>query len=339
MATCLVTGATGFVGGHLVELLVSRGDQVRCQVRERSDTSRIAKLGAELRVCDLVGEGDLDDLVKDVEIVYHVAGVIHAVNYKHQMRVNRDGVERVVEACARQTHPPRFLLVSSVAASGPVSRGALRRESDPPEPVSVYGKTKLAGERAARKWADRVPVTIVRPGIVFGPHDRGLLPLFRAISRSRIHFIPSLHAPPLSLIHATDLASLVVRCAESGKRVSAGAGEGDQSGEGTYFACVPEYPTYAELGKMIARAVGREKVFNWYMPGLAPWIVAGVNECWARLRRRSTPLRIDKIREARAPSWACSCERAQRELGFVPAKPLTMRLAETVHWYREAGWI
>ena len=124
MATCLVTGASGFIGGHLAELLVSRGDEVHCLVRATSDTRRLCELGATLHEVDLLSSESLGSAVSAADVVYHVAGVVHTPRPSEQIRVNRDGVSKLLEACAQRTDPPRFVLVSSVAASGPARRGA-----------------------------------------------------------------------------------------------------------------------------------------------------------------------------------------------------------------------
>src|SRR5581483_5661701 len=112
--------------------------------------------------------------------------------------VNERGTRFVAEACAAQTFPPRLVLVSSVAAAGPAPRGQVRTEADPPAPVSHYGRSKLAGERAAAKFAASVPITIVRPGVVFGPRDTGFVQVLRSLRKFRCHLSPGFFPPALS---------------------------------------------------------------------------------------------------------------------------------------------
>jgi len=99
------------------------------------------------------------------------------------MRVNAAGVGAVAQACADQRDRPVLVLVSSLAAAGP-SGERPTVESDPPMPVSHYGRSKLAGEQMAMKFADALPITVVRPCIVFGAGDRGMYEVFRPIARS-----------------------------------------------------------------------------------------------------------------------------------------------------------
>jgi len=339
MSTSLVTGGTGFIGSHLAARLAARGETVRCLARPTSNRSPLKAIDVQWCEADLTGsEQGLLEAVSGTAAVYHVAGVTHTTRPQEQWRVNCDGVQRLLSLCARQVPPPRFILVSSLAAAGPIERGNVRRESDPPRPISRYGRSKLAGEQAARKWAERVPITIVRPAMVFGPRDRNMLPLFRMIDRWGIHLVPALRPPPLSLIHVEDLVELMTRCADAGQRL-APAADDHAVGEGCYFATAPEHPTYGELGRLIGQAVGRSRVRCLTLPGLMPWMVAGVNQWLGRLRGRSSSLRIDKIREAKASSWACSGDAAQRDLDFAPANSLLEQFTHTIHWYRQQRWL
>ncbi|HEY5139391.1 MAG TPA: NAD-dependent epimerase/dehydratase family protein, partial [Methylococcales bacterium] len=138
-------------------------------------------------------------------IVFHLAGLLKAVRNDDFVRVNAGGVESVAAACDERAEPPVFVVVSSLAAAGPCAVDRPRAESDLPTPVSAYGRSKLAAELAATKYAARVPISIVRPPIVFGDGDRAVLELFRPIARWGIHIVPGLRQRRFSLIHVTDV--------------------------------------------------------------------------------------------------------------------------------------
>ena len=338
MKTCLVTGASGFIGEHLTEALIRRGRTVRCLVRATSKVELLERSGAELVRGDVGDPGSLARAVDGVEVVFHLAGATCAFSEADLLHVNRDGTAHVAAACAAAAEPPLHVVVSSVAAAGPAPLGSVLSEKDPAHPVSMYGRSKLAGEVAAEARADAVPTTIVRPGIVFGPRNRETLPIFRTIRRLRCHPVVGWRTPPLSLIHVEDLVELLIKAAEAGRRIPAASQE-RELGEGIYFACDEQHPDYGQWGEMIKQASGRPHAPTLPLAGPAAWLAAGVSELIARGRRRPNNFNRDKIREARVPSWACSGEAARRDLGFQPAESLTKRTEETVRWYREHGWL
>ena len=200
MATALITGASGFIGGHLAQALVSRGQSVRCLVRRTSRVDHLPPRGVELVYADLAHPVDLEKAVAGVDVVYHLAAMTCALRPADLMRVNGHGTYHVARACASQATPPVHVYISSVAAGGTSRSGERRNESQRPAPVSDYGRSKRAGELAAAMWARHVPTTIVRPGIVFGARDRELLPVFHAIAHLGIHFYPGFVPQPLSWI-------------------------------------------------------------------------------------------------------------------------------------------
>jgi dihydroflavonol-4-reductase len=337
MARVLVTGGTGFIGQHLALRLCSEGHEVRCLVRSEARGQKLREQGAELVVGDLDAPPSIAQALAGVSVVYHLAGMTKSLDPKAMFRVNEAGAAALAETSARQSPAPTLVVVSSVAAAGPAPRGTIRQETDEPAPVSVYGRSKLAGERAAARYAGQVPLTIVRPGVVFGPGDRALAKTFAAIRRMRFHASPSFTPPPLSYIYVADLVEILLRAAERGTRVSVAADNGPAAGH--YFAVAPEYPTYAELGRIVRPMLRRP--FAPVIPLASPvaWCVAGASELVSRLRGQPEEFGFDKFREAFVSSWACSPAAVERDLGFTPPLQLAARLQETVDWYQQAGWL
>jgi nucleoside-diphosphate-sugar epimerase len=338
MSTVVVTGGTGFIGSHLVEELVRRGNQVRCIVRPSSRLELLQSLGGvELIKAEFQNGADLECVVTGADAVFHVAGVIRAFRRREFYDVNQHGTAQVAAACANQSRPPRLIVVSSIAAAGPCPRGQIRLESDPPAPRSHYGRSKLAAEEEAAKFSSKVPVTIVRPGIVFGPRDTGFIQIVQAIRNFKVHFSPGMCPPALSYIHVSDLIELLLTAAERGRTVPANAVNGTKISEGRYFAVAPEHPTYSELGYMLRKMLGRH--YAPVIPVFSPiaFAIGGLSEIVGRFQGRAPELCLDKIRDAMVTSWACSGEAARRELGFVPAKPLADRLQETIDWCTANG--
>lgn len=391
MPRALVTGATGFIGSHLVETLRLAGYEVRCLVRSSSRLDLLSAHQVELVTSHLEDAAGLKRAVAGCDTIYHLAGRTSAVRRQDLYRTNGWGSYLLAQACAETTTPPCLIVVSSLAAAGTAISGRHRQEADPSAPISEYGRSKRAGELAAAAWASRVPISIVRPGIVFGPRNEEMLPMFRSIARLRIHAVPGYQPRRVGLIHHTDLIDILLRVEKEGQRLTAAATcppcsrssvarrvrldnddgdnlrryivndessheNGSQSigrygvsqvsvsphrfdGQGYYFAVAPEFPTYAELGRMIARALGTGNALILPIAEVCAWLAAAGNQYVNLARGRTDSFNLDKMREAFAGDWTGCTLRLEQELGFAPSCSLQTRLNETAEWYRANGWL
>ena len=333
----LVTGASGFIGRHLVQRMIERGCRVSCLVRATSRIDGLRSAGVQLitgDVTDRVGMGRALE-VSQAGIVLHLAGLTKALRTDDFTRVNTGGVKSVAGACADRANPPVLVVVSSLAAAGPCAVGRPRLEADSPTPVSAYGRSKLAGEEAAAKYAAGVPISIVRPPIVFGPGDRGVLEMFRPIARWGIHVVPGRGECRFSLIHVADLVEGLLLVAEKGERLHPSA----SPGQGVYFVAAEDEPTYAELGAAMATALGKRRATVVHLPRPLMRLVGLCGDAMGWIRRHPGWVNSDKIAEALAGSWTCSSVKARTHLGWSPAAALAERLRETAQWYRQAAWL
>lgn len=264
-------------------------------------------------------------------MVFHLAGLTKALRTGDFLRVNAGGAESIAAACADRRDKPALVVVSSLAAAGPCAVGRPRVEGDAPTPVAAYGRSKLA----AARYAGAVPITIVRPPIVLGPGDRGMLEMFRPIARWGIHAVPGRSERRFSLIHVADLVEGLLLAAEKGERLH----PNESPGQGIYFMAAEDDPTHAELGQAMATALGKKRATVVHLPGpLVRW-VGLCGDAMGRIRRRPGLMNSDKMTEALAGSWTCSSAKARTHLGWYPAATLAERLRETAQWYRQAGWL
>ncbi len=335
MRTALVTGATGFIGRHVVAGLLDRGVAVRAVVRSPGKAGHLAHDGVERVVGSLAEIDGWQQSIPGCDAVFHCAGLVAARRRADLTAVNGDAVGRLADACAAVESPPVFVHLSSLAAAGPAPRDGIRDEADASRPVSAYGRSKLAGDGELAVRASRLPVTIVRPGVVFGPHDANVAAMFQSIQWTRLHAMMGFRSPRLSLVHVADLVSLVLGAATRGTRLP--ARDHAPAGAGIYHACDDrEFPTHAELGRRMARALGTFAIVL-PLPLTVAVPTAFMIEAFWNLRGQPSIVSPDKIREAVAPSWAASAARARRDLGFAPAASIDERLAETAGWLRENG--
>jgi nucleoside-diphosphate-sugar epimerase len=333
----LVTGASGFIGYHLVQALAEAGREVYCFVRPTSNICQLGNFNVSFLEGDVTRKETLFKGVNQVDTVFHLAGSTAVFKPETHFQVNEGGMRNIAEACVESGVPKGLVIVSSTAAVGPSSEDRPMTEEDPPSPVSHYGWSKLAGERAALCWAGEIPITIVRPPIVFGEYDREFFRIYELVARGW-HLVPGLKKKYFSLIHAADLAKALILAAEKGEHLPSQNEDPISSGQGFYFISDEWSPSYAEFGPMIAQALGR-KVRIVPVPSLITWGLAVFFEILARIRRQPSILSLDKAREGLSGSWVYSPEKAKRQLGFKPNATIPERIHQTGGWYQEQGWL
>ncbi len=322
----LLTGANGFVGSHILDLLRARGVPTAVLLRPTSNRRFIAAHGADLdvRLGSIDDPASLATALDGVTHVLHCAGCTKALRLSDFDRINHLGTRQVVDAVNQVgARLQRFVYVSSLAAAGPAGPGAPARESDPPHPVSTYGRSKLAGEREVQD-ACRTEHVILRPAAVYGPRDVEFLRMFRAIGR---HLGPRPRRQPLSLTFVKDFAAVAVAALTH----PAAAGK-------LYHVASPEIVTARAFADEVAA-----QMKTWMLPLPLPAAALGPL-CWlqdglSRITRRPSVLSRQKISELRAPGWVCDASRLQQDLGIVCATRLQPGIAETLAWYRQEGWL
>jgi len=324
----LVTGASGFVGYHVVRALAADGWAVRCLVRGRSRRQLIAAFGPEWVEGDVTRPTTLAAAVRDVDAVVHCAGLTRASRPEQFTAVNADGTRHLCEACAQAGgRIQQFVLIGSLAALGPAPGPATPvTEDSPPHPVGAYGRSKLAGQQIAASFRPQLPATILMPPALYGPADVDFLSCFRLIKRG---FKPQIgrEVRTLSLLHGDDLARAVVLCLRapaSRQRdylVEDGAGHAWDEVLAAISAALGRNPRTLRLPVSLATAVAR----------LGGW--------WGRWSGRPPVLNLDRMQEFLHPHWVCSARRLREELGFAPHFTLAAGLRQTCDWYREHDWL
>ena len=326
-----VTGATGFIGTTLIEVLLARGDEVRALVRDLGRASELRAMGADVVHGDLARPESLADAVPDVDVVVHLGGLVKALSREEYFSVNVEGTRTLARVAARSTRT-KFVFVSSLAAAGPSMPGRRRTETDRPAPVSLYGQSKLAAEDAVRALSPTLDASIIRPPIVYGPRDKEFLPSLFRLARTGVIAQSGMGEKHYSLIHVDDLVALIIDVADKGARV-------DEAGSsGVYFCADGVDYTWEALARGAMTALGRRGTVV-PIPEVITWLAAGVSSAAAHLTGRPAILSLDKMMEIREKAWTCSSDKARRELGWSPRVSFVDGMRDSVRWFRERGLV
>ncbi|HEX9767672.1 MAG TPA: SDR family NAD(P)-dependent oxidoreductase [Kiloniellales bacterium] len=311
-ATVALTGANGFLGRALTEHLLARGWQVRALLRRPAPD--LAAMGAVPVPGALEERESLDRLVEGADAVVHCAGLVKARNRSEFLAVNVAGTARAAEAAAACPRPPRFLLISSLAAREPS--------------VSAYAASKRGAEQALAAHGGGLEHCTLRPPAIYGPGDRATLPLFRQLARGFL-FVPRVPGARLSLLHVQDLAAVVERLL-AGNAWAGRTLEVDDGRAGGYG--------WSDLVEAAGRHLGRP-VRPLAVPRGLLWGPAQVNQWLSGARGRATYYSPGKINEFFHPDWVARTS-ADGPLGGWRARfTFETGFPATLEWYRAEGWM
>lgn len=326
----LVTGATGFTGGHLARALASSGHQVRALVRDPSRAGDLADRGVELVAGDLRDASALARAMAGpggIDVVYHIAAIYRqaGVSRDAYRAVNATAVGQIIET-AKGAGARRVVHCSTVGVHGDVEHPPANEDA-PLKPGDIYQVTKLEGERIARDTGARlgIEVTIARPTGIYGPGDRRLLKLFRGVARRRF---PILGRGEI-YYHLTYIDDLV-----DGLRL---CGEHPAAANRTYILAGGEVTTLNELVALIAGVAGVPPP-RLHLPVWPFWIAGAACEALCAPFGIEPPIyrrRVDFYTKSRA----FDITRARQEIGYAPRVALADGIKRTLDWYREHGWI
>jgi len=325
MSKILVTGATGFVGSHLVEALVNRGEDVHCLVRSNSNLRWLKKLPINLIKGDCTNFSSLKSLPSDVEFVFHLAGLIKAKKKTAFYQVNYQGTVNLIKICLiKRWSLKRFIFVSTLAVHGSPSNSVIR-SSDMPNPLTHYAKSKWLAEQALLKVRNKLHVIIFRPTAVYGPRDRELLGYYRLI---KMGWAPILNpSARLSLCYILDLIQALIKALKA--NVPFGS---------TFLISDGRAYTWSGVVKTVASLLGTSPHFI-YFPKRLTSIVAIAAEAVAKISRQPIMFSRDKLKEILQNTWICDISNSIYNLAYQPSYSLKNGMAETISWYKAQGWL
>jgi nucleoside-diphosphate-sugar epimerase len=323
----LVTGATGFTGGHLARALKARGENVYAMVRAPMTATPWADAGIQIRHGNLADPDSLPAAVAGIDVVYNIAALYRQAGLPEAIyhQVNGAAVGQLIEAAAN-AGVRRVVHCSTVGVHGDVEHPPANEDA-PLRPGDVYQVAKVEGERIAREAAagTGMEVVIARPSGIYGPGDRRLLKLFRGVARRRFVIL----GDGKIFYHLTYIDDLV-----EGFRL---CGEVPRAAGQTYILAGAEVPTLNELAALIARDAGVPPP-SLHLPVWPFWLAGAACETVCAPFGIEPPLyrrRVDFFTKSRA----FDISRAREELGYAPRVSLQDGIHRTMAWYRAQGWI
>jgi dihydroflavonol-4-reductase len=321
----LVSGATGFIGSHLVDELLWKGYEVTALIRTNSDLRWLRGKGVAFIHGDLLGMDKLPSL-RGFSYIFHLDEAAKALHRKDFYRTNHEGTKRLIAAARRVRGLKRLIYLSSQAAAGPSPPERPQNEADPPCPVSPYGESKLQGEEAVLACRDKFPVTVLRPCATYGPRDNYMFDYFKVISRG---YIPVVGKEPifLSFCYVEDLIQALMLSIT----------RDHPSGE-VFFIADGEKYSLDFFADVVSSAL-QVKLRKIHVPIWAARFYAAAADGWGLIRRRPAFFHRGKCAEVIQRNWVCDITKAKKNLGFRPRFRLEAGVKVTLQWYKDKGWL
>ena len=323
----VVTGASGFVGSHLVDLLLEKGFIVRCIVRKTSNLRWLNGKEVEIFDCGLMDKEGLRKAIEGAEYIYHVAGVVKSKNPDGYFKGNVDTTKNLLDVAFEfKDSIKRFLVVSSQTATGPSLDGKTVNEKSECNPITTYGKSKLAEERLALSYMDRIPITICRAPAVYGERDTEILIFFKTFNSGLMTTI-GFDKKEISLIHVADLVNGFYLAAISQKA----------SGQ-IYFISSEKFYTWDEVGKATSKVLGKNPI-KVKVPHTIVYGIAGVAQFFANFSKKPATLNIEKARDITQQYWTCDTTKAVNEIDYHQEIDIESGIKRTCDWYKQMKWL
>jgi nucleoside-diphosphate-sugar epimerase len=322
----VITGASGFIGSRLRDKLLDDGWDVLALTRKGSPAPARGR-GAPVDYGDVASLEEVFARARP-ELVFHVAGATKGVSYEDFQRGNVLPTRNLARAL-RNVHDQvkRLVHVSSLTAYGPSTPEQPLVETDARKPIEFYGRSKLEAEQVLeQEIGAALPWTIIRPSGVYGPRDVDFFELFKLASRHINLFFGNRQAW-MSLVHVDDLVRAILDAAESDTTVGKG-----------YFICDGKPLTFSDAQREIVLATGK-RALDIDLTFLPVRLASVGGEWLSRLDGKPRLFNRQKAIMARQTAWTCRHDAARADFGYRPQIALREGVAQTLGWYKSAGWL
>ena len=330
MQKILITGASGFVGGFLVEEALNRGLEVYAAVRRSSNLQYLQDARIKFIYIDFENKDNLKSIFSQNKFKYiiHNAGLTKTPIKEQYFKVNATYLENMIEALiVSNSVPSKFTFISSLAAYGPAEHtenGLVTEDSDP-HPVTNYGRSKLQAEKYLKSKKE-INYTIIRPTAVYGPREKDLFTVYDLINKG-LEMTVGLTDQKLTFIYVKDLVSVIIDSTLDSKKNVA------------YFVSDLEVYSSTRYNELIRNALGKTRSFKLRLPIPLVKTLGFIAEKAGKVTGTYPALNIEKVNELEAKSWICDSTNLVNDLNFIPKYGLKEGLEESIAWYKKNNWL
>ncbi len=326
-STVFVTGATGFIGSHLVDTLLANNCDVHCLVRPNSNTRWLDTSRLQIHRGTLRSRKDYEGALKNAEYVFHCAGLTQAKSEQEYLETNAHACASFYQACVENKSSMKrivHLSTSGAVGSGPLD--GILDESTPCRPLTDYGSSKLAGEVIALSFSSFLPLIILRPPKVYGERETKLVSYFKTLQKGFVIQFGKAERR-FSMIYVHDLVQAMIDAAVK------------PSGDDKVFMISDgESYNWDNFPRAALKVLGNS-ARHIILPEVALDLAAGLYEIGGWLRRKPPLLDRQRVLDMRQPSWVISPQRFFQHYSFKPQYNLYEGLQRTIDWYRKHHWL
>jgi nucleoside-diphosphate-sugar epimerase len=275
---------------------------------------------------DLLDSESLSKCLEGADYIIHIAGVTKAKRKSEFFTGNTKATECLLQAASTMKHLKKFCYLSSLTVVGPSTAGIPLTETAPCRPITTYGRSKLEAEHHCRRFADRIPIVIIRPPAVFGPRDKDILEMFKWVSYGFKPIIGS-SEKTLSLVYAPDLAKGIIQATIDERTIGQ-----------TYNIADPIIFTFSSLIDYIASLVNKRTIYLPFPKELF-YSLAGIVQFVSAFGKIPALLTVEKARDLLQKHWVCDSRKIREHIGFQTSTSIYDGLNKTFQWYKETGWL
>ncbi|MEA2095072.1 MAG: NAD-dependent epimerase/dehydratase family protein [Candidatus Cloacimonadota bacterium] len=325
MKNIVITGANGFVGSALAKKLLNSGHEVTCLVRTGSDISLIE---GNKYICYINYDNleEIEHALQNKDILIHAAALTRARKWESFKKINIELTDTLLKI-SNNSSIKKFIFLSSQAVAGPaLNESSRKKEEDSPNPITMYGKSKLLAEDIIHKNA-KMPWTIIRPVSVYGAGDKDFLALFKMVKKHFV-FLNSFRTKYYSIIYIDELTDLIEKTINN-----------EEAYNETFFAANPRIIKNKELHKLIGEAIN-SKTITIRIPEFLIFPIASILEFFSLIFNRKFPvLNRDKVKEFKEDYWIVDTTKAKTKLNIEFKDEYLINFKKTYQWYKNKGWL